>query len=269
LSVVLGKLFTYETAPTLTSVSGAWRSTIAYVNDNSRLPNGSFDPAGNFEAGTEQSISQQPAWARIARVYYDPFMGVTNGIRTNNPTEAFNRTFSLFNAGAGIINYTGHGSIIQMAVLESTTSGGKPYLFSLVDVPDLKNTSRLPLLLQFTCLTSSFQTPIEFYGTTIDERLLLSPNGPPAIWGPTSLAVGFSHDALMRGFYKTLWSQPRFASSIGLAAQGGYVDLFASSNNTPNVDNLLRTYLIMGDPLTRAYVGQMSQINLPITTRAK
>ena len=274
LSAVLSKLFAYETAPALTTGGGAWRSTVAYVNDNSRMPNGTYDPAGNFEAGTEQNIAQQPSWARINRMYYDPYLGVTNGNRTNNPTEAFNRTFSLFNGGAGIINYTGHGSIIQMAVLETIlpedpNKPWKKYLFSLSDVPNLNNTSRLPLLLQFTCLTSAFQTPVEYYGTTLDERLLLSPNGPPAIWGPTSLAVGFSHDALMRGFYNTLWSQPRFGSSIGLAAQGGYVDLFASSNNTPNVDNLLRTYLIMGDPLTRAYVGQMSQINLPITTRSK
>jgi hypothetical protein len=269
LNAVWIKIFPYETAPALTQGGDAgWRNIIAYVNDNSRLPSGNYDPAGNFELATEQSIAQQPKGTRIHRVYYDPFSGVTDSNRTSNPNEAFNRTFALFNNGAGIINYTGHGSIIQMAVLESN-SPGKPYLFSLYDVPDLKNTSRLPLMLQFTCLTSAFQTPVQYYGTTIDERLVLSPNGPPAIWGPTSLAVGFSHDALMRGFYKTLWSQPNFGSTMGKSAQGGYLELFASAGGTPNVDNLLRTYLVMGDPLTRAYVGKVPQTFAPITVRSK
>jgi hypothetical protein len=270
LGAALGKLFVYETAPALTSGGDAgWRNIIAYVNDNSRLPNGNFDPAGNFEAATEQSIGQQPAWARINRMYYDPFSGVTDSTRTSNPNVAFERTFNLFNRGVGIINYTGHGSIIQMAVLEPGGAGNKPYLFSLYDVPDLKNTGRLPLLLQFTCLTSAFQTPVQFYGATVDERLMLSPNGPPAIWGPTSLAVGFSHDALMRGFYKTLWSQPTFRTTIGVAAQGGYIELFATAGNTPNVDNLLRTYMIMGDPVTRAYVGRVYQQNTPLILRTR
>jgi len=277
LSAMLGKVFNYETALVLTgSGDPAWRNVIAYANDNGRMANGSYDPAGNFEVETEASISEQPGWARIQRDYYDPYSNVTNAVRTNNPDTAFNRTFSLFNNGAGIINYTGHGSIIQMAVLETNLPSPNPndpsqkwktYLFSIYDVPDLKNTSRLPLLLQFTCLTSAFQTPIQYYGTTVDERLVLSPNGPPAIWGPTSLGVGFSHEALMRGFYKTLWSRPRFYSTIGFSAQGGYLELFAVSGGAPSVDNLLRTYLIMGDPLTRAYVGRVPQSNLPITTR--
>lgn len=267
LTAALGKIYLYETASGITNGSGSWRSTVAYVNDNSRMPNGTYDPAGNFEAGTEHSIAQQPKWVTTQRMYYDPYSGITDGSRTSDPTEAFNRTFTLFNSGAGIINYTGHGSIIQMAVLESNTPGGKTYLFSMFDVPVLKNTARLPLLLQFTCLTSAFQTPVQYYGTTIDERLMLSSNGPPAIWGPTSLAVGYSHEALMRGFYNTLWNQPNLSSAIGTSTQGGYVELFASSNGAPNVDNLLRTYLIMGDPLTRAYVGRMPQMNLPITIK--
>ncbi len=265
LNAVLAKLFAYETAPSL-SAGSDWRSRIAYVNDNSHMPNGATDPAGDFAAGTEANIAQQPSWARIIRNYYDPYQGFT----TLNPNDAHARTFGLFDSGVGIINYTGHGSVVQMAVLESNIAGAATYHFSLYDVPDLRNTSQLPLLLQFTCLTSAFQTPIQYYGTTIDERLLLSPNGPPAIWGPTSLAVSFSHEALMKGFYKTLWAQPSFGSTIGLAAQGGYLELEATSSNTINVDNLLRTYLIMGDPLTRAYVGKMPWYsNAPIATRAK
>lgn len=264
-SAVVSKLFTYETAAPY-SAGSDWRSRIAYVNDNTQMPNGTFDPAGDFAAGTEANIAQQPAWARIVRNYYDPYKGFT----TLHPNDAHNNTFNLFNNGAGIINYTGHGSVVQIAVLESNLSGVKTYHFSIYDVPNLTNKHQLPLLLQFTCLTSAFQTPIQYYGTTIDERLILSPNGPPAIWGPTSLAVGFSHDALMKGFYKTLWSQPNFNSAIGTSAQGGYLELYAVSGNTISLDNLLRTYLIMGDPLTRAYAGQVPWYsNAPITIRAK
>lgn len=264
-SAVASKLFSYETA-TPNSAGSDWRSRIAYVNDNAQMPDGTFDPAGDFTAGTEASIAQQPAWARIIRNYYDPYKGFT----TYHPNDAFNRTFNLFNDGAGIINYTGHGSVVQMAVLESNFIGAKTYHFSLYDVPNITNKYQLPLLLQFTCLTSAFQTPIQYYGTTIDERLVLSPNGPPAIWGPTSLAVGFSHDALMRGFYATLWSQPNFGSTIGVSAQGGYAELFAHAGNNETLGNLLRTYLIMGDPLTRAYVGKVPWYSdAPIAIRAK
>lgn len=264
-SAVVSKLFTYETAAPL-SAGSDWRSRVAYVNDNAQMSDGTFDPAGDFAAGTEESIAAQPGWVRIVRNYYDPYKGFT----TLNPNDAFNRTFNLFNNGAGIINYTGHGSVVQMAVLESNLTNVKTYHLSIYDVPNLKNQHQLPLLLQFTCLTSAFQTPIQYYGTTIDERLLLSPNGPPAIWGPTSLAVGFSHEALMRGFYKTLWAQPNFNSAIGTSVHGGYLELFASSGGTINLDNLLRTYLVMGDPLTRAYVGKVPwYANTPVVIRAK
>jgi hypothetical protein len=262
-TALVNKIISYDTAAFTNAPSdGGWRRRVAYVADNYRQSDGSTDSAGNFESFAEVSIAAQPKSLLIQRMYYDPLAAASDGVREKNANTAHERVKGIFNAGAGLINYMGHANLAQMAV----TDGAPGYLLFLTDPDGMNNTAKLPVVLQMTCLTSAFQTPVQYYGTSIDERLVLTTNGAVATWGSSSLGVTYSHDAMMKGFYNALWAGPTFRTPIGQAAAGGYAELFAQSAGVPQVDNLLYTFMVMGDPLTQLRVGGSGQ-NLPIMNR--
>lgn len=135
-----------------------------------------------------------------------------------------------------------------------------PYLLGLYDVDALTNGERLPIVLEITCLTSAFQQPA-YSGTTIDERLVLHPNGGAiATWGPTGLGIAHGHDALQRGFYRALWSKPVGTATLGELTLAGYRELFMRGNCCQDT---LRTFALLGDPLTRARVLPLRRVWVP------
>jgi hypothetical protein len=261
LTHVVNKIIGYESAPLDPGGSSAWRSRIAYLADNYRLTQaegGGFDGSGNFEQFSETSISQLPGDASAQRMYYDPTAPAWDGVHEPDATQAYNRSKAIFNAGAGVINYAGHANVAQIAV--TTLSGYPNFLLNVLDPPAMSNSGRLPIVLQMTCLTSAFHDLAYFpeaglRGETLDERLILAMNGAVAVWGSSGLGVAFGHEALQRGFYKGLWSQPRLSGKVGAATQSGYVELFAQTSGANSVDDSLRTFLLLGDPLTTARIA--------------
>jgi hypothetical protein len=130
------------------------------------------------------------------------------------------------------------------------------YLLGLYDVDALTNGEKLPIVLEMTCLTSAFQQPA-YSGTTIDERLVLHPNGGAiATWGPTGLGIAHGHDVLQRGFYRALWAAPPGTATVGELTLAGYQELFLRGSCCQDT---LRTFALLGDPLTRARVQPLSQ----------
>jgi hypothetical protein len=110
-----------------------------------------------------------------------------------------------------------------------------------------------------TCLTAAFQTPA-YSATTIDERLLLASGGAIAVWGPTGLGVAHGHDALQQGFQTALWSAPPMTARIGTLTAAGYLDLFT---NGSCCQDALRTFALLGDPLTTARIRPAQRMYLP------
>jgi hypothetical protein len=91
------------------------------------------------------------------------------------------------------VAFTGHASIHQWAVER---------FIHLDDVPSLSNGGRLPVVLEMTCFTGSFQVPGY---ATLDEALVRHTEGcAVAVWGPTGLGITTGHESLATGFIETV-----------------------------------------------------------------
>lgn len=248
LTTLVQKLIRYDTH----AAGGSWRGKAVYVADNA-------DGGGDFAAFAELSAAEQPEGMTVERVYYAPSPGVhpvMGGVA--DAWEARARTLAALNAGAGLVNYIGHSHTWQWAVTDPVLTPS--YLLGLYDVDTLDNGDRLPIVLEMTCLTSAFQQPA-YSGTTIDERLVLHPaGGAIATWGPTGLGIAHGHDALQHGFYQTLWSRPAGTATLGELTLAGYQELFLRGTCCQDT---LRTFALLGDPLTKARVQPLQRVWVP------
>lgn len=263
LSALVAKIVAYERAPTDLS----WQTRALFVADNYREADGAPDSAGDFAAAADAAAAMAPAGVTVERVYYDPWRLDDSGApladpwRVGDAAEARARTLAALSAGAGVVTYVGHSHTWQWAVTDPADPAG--YLLGLYDPDSLTNIGRLPVVLEMTCLTAAFQTPARS-GTTLDERLLLAPGGAAAVWGPTGMGVGHGHDMLQRGFFRALWAAPAERAQVGSLAASGYLELFAHG---ACCQETLRTYALLGDPLTPARALRAQQIFLPAVGR--
>ena len=165
------------------------------------------------------------------------------------------------NSGAGLVNYNGHGNHQQMATFEEAGGTGG-WLYYMFDADTLLNGDKMPIVMQMTCLTSAFQNT-STSGTTMDERLFVkrANGGAIAVWGPAGQGVAHGHDALQRGFYNELWNSPPMSAPLGKLALAGYMELFTNSGCCTDA---LQTFMLMGDPLTKARVYAPQSFHLPL-----
>jgi hypothetical protein len=258
LAGVVTKIVGYETRP----LNMGWGARGVYIADNYRQADNTTDPAGDFIALAEASAAQQPAGIEILRLYYDPTAASSGLSREPDAVRAHERTLSLLNQGAGLVNYVGHSSQYQWASTDPQKS--PPYLLGLYDPDELTNGTRLPIVLEMTCLTSAFQTP-NYSRTTLDERLLLKPDGGAvAVWGPTGFGVAHGHDTMQRGFYRALWEAPPQSATLGQLTASGYLELFSTGSCCQDT---LATFALLGDPLTAARVQPARRVFLPAGRR--
>jgi hypothetical protein len=258
-TALVSKIVTYETSP----LNLLWRSQAVYVADNYLDAQDQPDIAGDFAAFANASVALQPEGMTINRLYYDPSpTRPAQPWREPNAARAYQRTLGLLNAGAGLVNYIGHGSQYQWAVTDY--SANPPYLLGQYDPDDLTNGTRQPILLELTCLTAAFQTPS--YGGTIDERLLLnSAGGAIAVWGPTGQGVSHGHDSLQLGFYTKLWSSPPLSARVGALALAGYTELFT---NGFCCQDAISTYALLGDAMQLARVEPSQSLYVPVARKS-
>ncbi len=263
LSALVTKILAYETD----RLGPAWRGRALFVADNYRDAAGIADSAGDFAAFADAGAALQPPGVEVQRVYYDPWKKDQAGMPLNDPwrepdaNQAYARTLAALNVGAGVVVYDGHSHPWQWAVTDPAATPGS--MLGLYDPDKLTNRGRLPIVIELTCLTGAFQTPA-YSGTTIDERLVLAPAGAVAVWGPTGLGVAHGHDALQRGFFQALWGAPPETAGLGELTLAGYLELFTHAGCCQDA---LRTYALLGDPLTRARALNPERAYLPVIRR--
>ncbi len=214
--IVVDKIVRYETDP----YPGGWNSNVVFVAD-------ADDDAGDFAADSGQLASafiQAPFTPRP--IYYAP--------PTMTITDTHQAILTRWNAGAGLILYTGHSSVRQW--------GAQP-LFHRDDVAALHNASQLPVVLQMTCFTGRFHEP---EGTTLDETLLReAEGGAVAIWGATGLGIATGHQQLAQGFLASAFQDHE--GTIGVGTLSGKLKLMASGSSALD---LVDTFTLLGDPAT-------------------
>ena len=272
LATLVSKTVAYESSSTVSN----WNKTLGWLADNYREANGSTDPGGDF-AGYQDRLAntewQSPAGITPAGLfktcaYYNPYTPTvgSNPCFEPNAVVAHTKAMSVYNQGAAIITYNGHGNYQQLAGTDPAAAYPNNALLNYFDPfydsgptdpyggPILTNGTKLPIVMQLTCLTSGFQTPGQYFPQTIDERLVLAPNGGAlAVWGSSGSGVSHGHDYLARGFFNQLWGAQPGQARLGELIQAGYLSLFQGAYAC--CGDSIRTYLLLGDPLTKARVS--------------
>lgn len=255
LSAVVGKILAYETDRT----PGRWRGRVAYIADNP-------DDGGDFPGVAEASAARQPPDVQITRVYYDPEAPAGDPAREPDPLLALDRTLAAFGNGAGVLVYFGHGLQYQWALTGPPAPPDRRFLLGVDLARTPTNRPRLPVALSMTCLSGAFQTP-GFRGTTLDEALVLNPDGGAiATWGSTGFGVLFGHEALTAGFFDALW-QSQGQARLGSLTLAGYARLAGGGVDAES----LRTFVLLGDPLTPLRMipdaSSVFELSLPLVRR--
>jgi hypothetical protein len=232
---VIDKIVRYEAEP----YPGGWNANVVLAADDP-------DTSGDFPADSDDLAATFVSAPYVARpVYFTP--------PTTPLTAARQSLLQNWNAGAGLLLYTGHSSIHQWAAER---------LFHNDDVAALSNNQRLPVVLELTCFTSAFQDP---GSATLDEALLRHPTGGAvAVWGATGLGVSTGHHDLAQGFLQSVYLNQQ--TELGAAALEGKLTLAASGQNL----DLLDTYTLLGDPalaLNLTLVPWAHSISLPLVNR--
>jgi hypothetical protein len=229
LGIMVSKIVQHETQ----TPSNLWQHQALFVADDTD------SQSGDFASLSDILIDQFPTHPFAPqRLYYVP--------NQTTPEEFRSNLLQAWNAGSGLIMYTGHSAISYWA---------HEIFFHLVYVPNLENRQKLPVLLEMTCFTGSFQIPDL---QTLDEVLLSHQGGGAvAAWGSTGLGVSTGHHWLAEGFMKTIYQDG--LSEIGLATLAGKMNLASVGVNLDLID----TFNLLGDPATK--LERSYQIFMPLT----
>ena len=215
--VMVNKIVNYETHP----AAGSWKSRSMFIADQS------FD-------GYAQ---------RAARL-------ITPGI-FNMPSQLFfmknvmdaalmhSTIMNSWNQGLSLIMYTGHASVLFWSVAS--------FFHITNDLPNLTNGGKLPVVLQMTCFTGTFQMAAL---SSMDEQLIRKENGGAiAVWGSTSEAQSSGHEYLAKGFLNSLANDPANNPThiLGIATLSGRT--YVAKYNPQNA-YLIDSFILFGDPLT-------------------
>ncbi len=226
LTAMVNKIVAYELNP----VAGPWRARSVFVADNP-------DQAGPFGAFSDSAAAALSPEMQVTKIYLG-----TTGFPTNQALLAQQATLQAFNQGAVFFNYVGHSSISSWAAEQ---------LFGVNSLSQVRNGSYYPIMLPMTCLEGSYQNP-RFAGVS-ESVVRMSNGGAVASWAPTGLGVATGHDYLHSAFYEAIFADGVWV--LGQATTAAKLNLFVNArfpSGAPRFHDLLDTYVLLGDPATRA-----------------
>lgn len=287
LTNIVNKLVGYDTQ---NIGNAAWRNSVASYTDNyycttnpedtaGCISSGGYkvDPAGNFYAASESTLALLPGWATYGCTYYRPAPplspATTDPCYEADPATAKQRIINMYNAGALVAMYNGHGLERAVSVTDNSlkfllngdqTLNGVP---TPSDIDSMNNGFKLPVVLEMTCFTGRFTQDLKYTTGTyasLDELFLLRPNGGAlAVWGPSGADTVYAHDGLAKGFMKALWAA-KTQPTLGELTQAGRLEVL---QNYSTFKGVLFSYVLLGDPLSRVR-KTVGQVYVPSTIRA-
>jgi len=208
-----------------------WNGRIAFVAGKQPDATG----AGNFHDLSDDVISGQvPAFYEVSKIY----LGAIPGSTCNLGSACRQRLVDTINAGTLLVNYIGHGSVIQW---------DGAYILGLGAINQLTNSGRYPIMLPMTCLEGMFTSPDPLKPSISESVVRATDKGAVASWGPTGLGVASGHDHLNKGFLQAaLWDGIR---EIGAASYAGKLRL----DNAGTSSEQILEYTVFGDPALRIH----------------
>jgi hypothetical protein len=208
LESMIDKIKIYE------SSQGPWNDVALMIADNA-------DDGGDFASGSDDLATLATGY-QVQTIYLD------------GPAQAGNirdRIIDGFNAGAGLVNYIGHGGVKQLAQED---------ILNYNRVALLQNGGQLPLMVMLSCVTGRVDLPGI---TSLGEALLLNKNGGIA-GGLAPAGAAMNADSIRLGeeFYKAIFRGREPSAGLALlAAMKNYIQLGGNPY-------LLSIYNWLGDP---------------------
>ncbi len=200
-----------------------WQRQALFIADNA-------DAGGNFAGLSDQLI------AGYLPVPYEPervYLGITHPYE--NPAVAARAAIvEAINGGRLLVNYIGHGTIVQLAAER---------MLRWSDADVLNNGNTLPLFLFWACLTAQYNGPWP-HVPAIGEVMLRDPDGGAiAVWGSTGLGLAAAHRYMEQGLYSALFRDD--LAALGPAVMAGNLRLYQS---VPGYGYHLENFVLLGDP---------------------
>jgi len=236
---LVAKILSYEQNPPL----DGWNMDVMFVADDN-------DPsAGNFPVLSDDIADNYlPPSYNPDKIYYK--------VTHSSPAEVTAAIIAGINQGRLMVSYIGHASPYWW---------GDEFFFDTVyyrnDIDSLTNTDRLSFFIPMTCLEGYFIRPGVPDGndvSSVGEKVVrVAGKGAIASFSPTGLGVSTGHDYLEKGLFEAIFNNG--ANRVGRATTLAKYYLLA---NTGGYGEMIDTYILFGDPLTRLHVEEKTFLPL-------
>jgi hypothetical protein len=220
-AVMINKILAYETSPN----DKTWQKNTLLIADDQ---NEAYEAA--FETMNEDAADRLPASMNA------PFRGYLNDYLTASGLA--NDIKARINAGALIVNYSGHGALQRWA-------GEK--IFQISDVDDLTNADMYPFVVNMTCLTGYFGylDPQNGPESSLAEALIKAAGkGAIASLMPTAMTSTGGQHILDAALFEAIFTKD--IRQLGPAIADAKQTLLA--NGGAEYEEISKTFLLFGDP---------------------
>jgi len=211
---------------------GDWKDILTFVADD--------EDANTHVSQSDQlatMVGNQYPFFQIRKIYLDAYKQTSTSIGDRYP-DANAALNNQINTGTLLVNYTGHGSHIQLA---------HEVIIDVSIIRSWKNTHRLPLFITATCSFSRFDdVDLQSMKTIVSagEEILLNPmGGGIGLFTTTRLVYASDNFALNRAFFNYVFTKD---------ASGNYMrlgDIMRLAKNDVSYTNINRlNFTLLGDP---------------------
>ncbi|HIL09777.1 MAG TPA: hypothetical protein EYG11_13830, partial [Candidatus Latescibacteria bacterium] len=242
---LVDKIIAYDREPEI----GPWQSRVLIVSDDLVNPDHPYDVEGYFIIDSEFMAHRlMPQNLDLTKLYIAQFP-----LEGRTKPRARDEFIRLFNRGALIMTYLGHGNPTVLAH-ESM------FLISR-DLSAIKNGGRLPFFYTAASQVGVFDDPARI---SMPEALLKKTNGG-VIGMISATRVGFhnSNIVLANQFHEQMYRSERQHVPVGLALMEAKQLVLPLFNSTDLAFRNMQRYSLFGDPATRLAVP-LFQVQLSV-----
>jgi len=224
------------------ATQGAWRNRIAMVADDESTGGCEDDPPNEIHIGGAEYLSSNgiPPRFEQRKIYLTEF---PFGLTCLTKPEARDAILEMFNEGAVLVDYIGHGNPDLWA--------HERVLVRATDLPKMQNSDRLTVMFTASCSNGFFDDPVN---EGLAEEIVRLPNGGAvAAISATRLVFADANLDLNILFFELLFGgqTPVIGEALFLAK---FLRQFQSSNTCPKPPCERpndRKYILFGDPAMR------------------
>lgn len=226
--IVVDKLINYVNP----QYDGDWKSILTFIGDDEDA-NTHINQADDLATMVENDYP----YFQIRKIYLDAYTQTSTSIGDRYP-DANAALNSQINTGTLIVNYTGHGSPIQLAHED---------IIDVSIIRSWKNLNRLPLFVTATCSFSRFDdVDLQSMKTIVSagEEILLNPTGGGiGLLTTTRLVYASDNYVLNRAFYRYVFKKDYTGRLLRLG------DIMRLTKNEAFYTGINRlNFTLLGDP---------------------